>query len=469
MSAQAGREAVGMGSWTRLRGWAARRSRQLLRIVLAFAVVLVCGAAGALIWRAASLFGLPDVGDPFDVAAVDDAGVSADHDAFVFLERASDRLRPRPQLSQTAANAGPVVDWSKADPELRRWVEANREVMELFRQGAAQPDGNAHPGKDETVFSSRWVRIRPFDWLALLEGSRLEERGEMAGAWAWYRALLEMRAHIMRRGTLFERFITERDVHWLQDRVAAWAADPRTDARILRRALDDANRIRPRPEWDASSLKIEYLLEMRELDRPVGPLTTGYDDNLSYRVGGEALPPNLAQQLHAARRFLLNEPERSRRVLRLIYANWLSHIDDPAEGHRRPAVRASFRNGQTTSVLLYAFGPTAPTQARTLAPRDLAAWLLKAHDAKLLLGQWPLPSISLRERRQHRALMVLLAEQLYRRERGASPPSEEALVGTYLERLPDDGPADGADGSTPTVTEAGIAIANGQPTLGGKR
>jgi hypothetical protein len=45
----------------------------------------------------------------------------------------------------------------------------------------------------------------------------------------------------------------------------------------------------------------------------------------------------------------------------------------------------------------------------------------------------------------------MLATEIYRRERGAPPPSEDALVGTYLQGLPDDGSAELADGTTPTV------------------
>jgi hypothetical protein len=38
-----------------------------------------------------------------------------------------------------------------------------------------------------------------------------------------------------------------------------------------------------------------------------------------------------------------------------------------------------------------------------------------------------------------------------RLKRGAPPPTEDALVGTYLQILPDDGSAELADGTTPTV------------------
>jgi hypothetical protein len=46
---------------------------------------------------------------------------------------------------------------------------------------------------------------------------------------------------------------------------------------------------------------------------------------------------------------------------------------------------------------------------------------------------------------------MVLAEEIYRRERGRRPPSEDALVGTYLKSLPDDGSADLDDGTAATV------------------
>ena len=58
---------------------------------------------------------------------------------------------------------------------------------------------------------------------------------------------------------------------------------------------------------------------------------------------------------------------------------------------------------------------------------------------------------TLADRKAHRDLVVMLATEIYRRERGGLPPSDEALVGTYLESLPDDGLAEPTDEVTPTV------------------
>jgi hypothetical protein len=44
----------------------------------------------------------------------------------------------------------------------------------------------------------------------------------------------------------------------------------------------------------------------------------------------------------------------------------------------------------------------------------------------------------------------MLATEIYHRERGSRPASDEALVGTDFNRLPDDGSADRADEVTPT-------------------
>ena len=92
--------------------------------------------------------------------------------------------------------------------------------------------------------------------------------------------------------------------------------------------------------------------------------------------------------------------------------------------------------------------------ARTLRPEEVAGWLVTTLDAKVqLLGlyhEW-LPPVRPRDRRTfadrraHRDLVIMLATEIFRRERGAPPPTEDALVGTYLQSLPDDGTAELAD------------------------
>ena len=65
-----------------------------------------------------------------------------------------------------------------------------------------------------------------------------------------------------------------------------------------------------------------------------------------------------------------------------------------------------------------------------------------------MLRNWDLQGLSRREGAGHRALVVFLAGELYRRERGTDPPSDEALVGPYLKELPDDGSGDAGPRAT---------------------
>ncbi len=90
----------------------------------------------------------------------------------------------------------------------------------------------------------------------------------------------------------------------------------------------------------------------------------------------------------------------------------------------------------------------------------MADWLVATLDARLqLLGNYDewLPPVrsrhtrTLADRRAYRDLVIMLATEIFHRERGAPPPTEDALVGTYLQGLPDDGSAELADGTTPTV------------------
>jgi hypothetical protein len=446
----------------RLKAWAARRARQISRLLSILGFALFLGAGVFWVWRQASLLALPDVGDPFDVAAMEAGAPTADHDAFAIFGQARRKLIPRPELPKAVLNAGPTVGWSNADPKLRQWVELNREALNLFKQAAEQDDGRGHT-RHETVATYEHVYLGFFVWLALLESSRLEEQGDIAGAWEWHRAVIGMRAHIMRRGTAFERLFACYHTAPLRGGIAQWAANPKTQASDLRRAVADCNANEPRPEWESSSLKVDYMLAIGELERS-GPARGISDDEMrDIRFGGEPLPPNLAESAVVFRRFLIREPERSRRVLQLVFANWLAHVDCADERQQKPAVRAKFLSGSIDStVFLYPTGKAAPAAASRIGPERLAEWLMTAPDAKRILCQWPWPSLSRQERGEFHGLRVVLAEELYRREHGHSP-SEDELAATYLKGSPDDGTADFDDGTALTVEDPRLSAPRAQP------
>jgi hypothetical protein len=451
-------------------------SLKLLRLLrrrlgqLAWALLGLAAAVGVFAaWWATSLRGLPDIGDPFDVASIREPAISDEQNAFVFLRRAHETLTPLPDLPPASRAATLSAGWSEAGHELQAWVEANRRALELFRRGADQSDGVWPP--DGMPF---WQRCRDscnryrtlgpggLMRLALLEGERLARAGDAAGAWECYRAVLRMATHLRRRGSQTVRYFTNALHTQLRQRLAAWAVDSKTTTVQLRRALDEALESRPLPEWDAFSLKCDYL----ELMRCLGQWNPNYqaiEDHLTYSIGGVEVPIDLSMYIFGGERLLRREPERSRRALRMLFANWLAHVERPELSKSPPVVRALISSGKSPiSLALYPMGPGSPAGARVLSPRELATWLITMIDAKPFLSGWLWPSVRDQERRGYRELVIALATELYRRERGGLPASEESLVGTYLQSLPDDGSTELDDGSAMTVSNSHQPIEAGR-------
>jgi hypothetical protein len=427
-----------------------KRLRQLLRVLIVVTICIAVAAGALAIWWLNSLNGLPDVGDPFDVAAFRSFSLPDEKNAFTFFRRSWKTIEP--------IYAG---GWSETNPEFRAFVEANRPAVELFIKGAEQVDGISGPvgeplpGENNSDLDSAYP-LQASSWgligMTLMEGGLREERGDMAGAWDCYRAVLRMTVHVRRRERLKDRVRVTLWFPVLQKHLETWAADKRTTIAQVRRAQEEVVGCRPRPEWDAFTLKIEYLDLIRFLDRLVVLPREQMEEEWAYRLRDMQLPVDLARDLYQAKRGLAREPERTRRVIRLLFANWLAHVEHPARG--KPAVRARFHIAkQTNGVLLYHVSPDAPADAHALSPKEVASWLVTANDAKLALryGFLAWPSVRQREQRGYRGMLKVLAREVYRRERGALPPSDEAVVGTYLKTLPDDGSADLDDEMTPTV------------------
>jgi hypothetical protein len=427
-----------------------KRLRQLLWCLLGLAV-----AAGVFgIWWLNSLSGLPDIGDPFDVAAFTSTQIPDDQNGLAFLQQALNKLTPRPAASNSVITAAATGSWSQLDPALQNWVEVNRPAIELFLRGADRPDVLWNLADE--FFWQRYPMVNPggLMWLVLVEGGRRAESGDMAGAWDCYRAVLRMTTHLRRRGDMTLRVIVGSLHNDLRRRLAEWVANPKTTIPQLRRALDEVLPSEPKLEWDVASLKNGYLNLSRMLDSPRYSLHRAMDGDANYRLGNFQVPSDWAMYVFLGERFLRHEPERSKRAIRLLFANWLAHLEGPNPRHTSPAVRVSFsRKNSPDSVVLYPVSPQAPAGARRLSPRDLASWLVTILDAKPFLWVSHWPSYSLRERRGYRQLLILIADELYRREHGGILSSDEALLGTYLKTIPDDNSVELGDGSTPVVSD----------------
>ena len=385
--------------------------------------------SGFLAWRAASLNNLPDVGDPFDVDAFLAAAPAEDRDAFTLYRKAT---AEHVEAGSMGLGVDPklweVDDWEAADPIVRRWAVANQVAFTLWMRGAERPEAQATDPATigiSTLLNDEQA-IRQFARLAVLEGSRRLSEGDPAGAWEVYRGGLRASRHVQMRASIISRLIGAAMLRDLNGPVQGWMADPRVDAGLLRHALDDLRVIEAMTPPISEALKVEYLALIHEARRP--------DVYKSWSSETPNNPDGFIEYLPGyvpALWFVKHEPERSIRLFRLYFANQLSQSD-----LRRG--RASLVFLPITGFYWYDVGPSAPPAARALAGDNFDSWM---HSSPF--AQFAMPALSSAlgmiegDRRSVEILVVLAAEDLYEREHGKPPPSIEALVGPYVDRIPE--------------------------------
>jgi hypothetical protein len=399
----------------------ARPSRSR-RIAASAALALLALVVAALAWNATSLRGLPDIGDPFDVKAFIGPQVRDEDNAFV-LYRQADAMYRR-------WDGQPSFAWASASEGERRWLEENREALASWRRGTDRPDSLFIPPEQLTFDADTGVlqRARTLARLACLEASRLEAEGDFAGAWSWYRAVLRCSRHFGHRGCLIERLIGIALHGHACGRITSWASQPEVDARLLRTALDEVQAIDAMTAPMSDALKCEYLAFLKAMEQP-GVIwrlleSISRDPNAPTRTNGEFLKTALLR----GETFLKHEPERSRRVLRLVTANWLAFAD--LSNDRRPPL-------EPRKKLVYIPDPDAAAETSILPPDRLVSWFDSTVFCRALFPALDAARNAIsRERATQAKLIIHLATELYRREHGKPPTAPDDLVGPYLKALP---------------------------------
>ena len=166
-------------------------------------------------------------------------------------------------------------------------------------------------------------------------------------------------------------------------------------------------------------------MDMREIERVEVPFR-----GKSRCPGEREACSNTSFPGHARREFqqfrfrATNESERSRRAIRLLFANWLAQVDKPA------AERCTEHEDRGCYDLRVRPGCSRRRRASQL-PRSLsraidetllARWILRPDRPwHRMVGyrSWEGDGIFARERRRRSVLIVKLAAELYRRERGS--------------------------------------------------
>jgi hypothetical protein len=400
------------------------------------------------IWGLRSLEGLPDVGEPFDVAqALRRIDIPEADNAYVgFLEARQALGRQPTSLSRVDLAK---LSWGEAGPTVREYVEQNRPALAKWRDGTECP-GAVYNQPGQLAFDTLLPVVQDLRTLAALaglEGSRLEEQGKMEEAWTWYRGMLRSSRHVGTHGVIIERLVGARLHEMAARRILHWAGDPRVDAVLLRRAFDDTLAADALTVPISECLKLEYLMCLRDLQElrilaeevPMPGGRFGWFEQMVSKTGQK-------KPLQQIRLRASNDVERSRRVLRLVFANWLAQMDRPV-GKRAPIATKK-------PTVIYRADPTAPWAARALSPEDLdrvidhtlyARQIFRPEGSGFMGGgmfasaaAWEGDGLLALEPRRRALLIVKLAAELYRREHGKPPSTAGQLVGACLKSLPEE-------------------------------
>ena len=452
VSSAAGR-ALGVG--IRPFAWVAR-ARGLLWWLLVGVECLTAAVVGAALWWATGRLDVPDVSEPFDVEAFQNFRIDRNSNAYTIWRRALGRPEG------PAALFDPNAKWrpDKADPRDTAWLKANGEALALFLEGAERPDALAPPYVPPEPGARPGVEVKTanvfgFRMLALQEVNRRAYRGDMDGAWTCLRASFRACRLIAQRGTVVERAMAGRMRTEALRRLGAWADDFRAANALLRRALDDLIALESIAPDDGVAIKAHYLFMKKRLNGTLNPWS---DYNRGFPTGPDEwhLGRSVEATLYPFRRARVVEPDRSRRLLKLLTDEWLGYFAAPVEARGAPVAKVSYRTPWGTyGIDLFDYG----SNARLVPPLTVARSFSRSFDGRLeMVSFWTeFKSVRRRERTDHGAALITLAEALYRRDHGGDGPmNSEVLVGPYLKALPDDGMNDPETEDSATVEIEGV-------------
>ncbi len=404
-------------------------SRRLIRTLARhwkrlFGSGLALFLVGSWAWWALQLWGLPDIGDPFDVASFLSVRVADDRNAFIDYSYAASLhkgINRKFQANNTVYNLLDVpVDWAHANPTWRDYLAQSTETLRLWRLGAEKPEAlYDHPGSLSFRTSLELSQeLRSMSRLAVVEGMRLEAEGDVAAAWGWYRAVLRSSRHSGQHGFQIERLVGATIYDDASKALNRWATNPKVDAALLRRALDELIAIDAMTVTPSETIKTEYLLFVAELDDPFliddlmitnlpADQPNDWCQDLPISVGNKKV-------IQGTRLSLAQDRERSLRLARLMTANWLAEVEKP------PSQRSKvFREVPT----IYEVDPPG---SQALSAEKLSEWL----DSSLLAikhFRWLKNYVVVidRERVRQAKLVENLANELSKREHGQLPRSPD--------------------------------------------
>ena len=363
---------------------------------------------------------LPDIGDPFDVKEFTSLEVPDEENAYVMYRQAAAKYEEAgPVWPESLHEIGEHLDLSSTSVELRSYFGKQREALKLWRQGADRADAlpiklSQRTGTNQDFETT--AAIRYLIYFPLIESLRLQDRGEMKRAWSSLRAMLHCSRHTQLNGGLTERALAFGYYGVAVKGIRQWADDERTTLDLLEQALTDVREINDGIPPFSRTIKISFLEDMNSIDEMHEKFRGSIDTPEEFRKHWARRKGQQVDEVEIDAAFLAHEPELSRRVARILYGSWLANVD-------------TFWNQDR---------PVTNSQGKEIMTIDeLAKWLGRSVYFRDVIAPYP-PSRGIMERFEQRALLTILALQVYRRKHGEFPDKLNALTGNILEVVPQD-------------------------------
>jgi hypothetical protein len=371
-------------------------------------------------FRGAQIAELPDVGDPFDVVAFGTVAIKEEDNAFPLYANATAKLTELNWELRDSAFDALETGWQDVPAEVKQWHQDNQPALAMWREAASRPDILVVQPKE--LNGSNLVKLRVsgfsnFSLLAELEALRPIDAGDFENAWYCYRDIIRFSRHLQLHapvdGYCAGAIMFHRAFEGIRRLIEYSAVNPM----LLEQIRADTERLTSPLPSDA--LKSEYYLTMNLInDRRYLPELLDVKDTKEW----------IALETG---KFAFNEPEASRRLLRIVFARWLHSIDQPLQLRGRQISDDFMLYEAADSLSIAPNMPSASLIERELNNRVLArsfTWRIRWFD-----------QLALRERTERRLLQFLISAHRYQREFGEFPASADELVNRgYLPSIPGD-------------------------------
>lgn len=365
-----------------------KRKRLVRRVLIPLIVALIVGSP--FVYRASRLWKLPDIGEPFDVQEFVSHPPADDENAFTYYRQITGKITPEQKITSKIVDDDnqPIeyltqlvsVTLQSTERELphrsewEKWLSENEEMLLLWKEGTECNESLNNPPAELHIATllDASQDLRSYARLVIVKAKILADDGKLDEAWSWYRALFRCSRHLGHRSVFIDRIIGNAIYSMAAEGVKNhWVNHPGITDKQLATAIRDLTEINKMTPPISDCFKTEYLVYM----------------NLLSRNGWESLIYDGNIPLNSIGLWFKNEPEYSRRLVKIYIAETLFQMEKSQPGTKdkkrvRPIEELSLTGDDLkqlgeTSIIVSQF-PNTHRHMNQIEARD------KAHQAVLI-------------------------------------------------------------------------------------